>query len=668
MTSRKTKILISVVAVVILVAAAFSVIEFYHPAPTSHVFTDTAATTTIDELDPATGFGIDNEPLFTALYQELVEFNGSSNQVVPVLAQSITNVSNQNYTFHMRPYATFSNNDPVNASDVWFSMYRGIIMGQGPYISDYPNILFNESDYSTTLIALPWGLEHALRYAGYTIDGNNMTDNATIAANDLDYVLSNFNYNSSNVKLMSYPNQAVVVNSQYSVNVNAMHEYVYMLSDLAGWWGSVIYPGQVDAHGGVVYNTQSTYLNTHGAIGSGPYMIKTLGSGLTSIVIVNTTNYWATGHPSVPAVAQPAHIPEIVIDYGLSHTDRLEDFDKNLSMISYVAPSSFKDIINGYYNSSQADSSLARSYSSPSNWWLSMNTGRNYTKNVYFRRALVDANNYTGQLALYANNYNGTPEAYNELGPLSPAYGSAFYNPTGLSPQSQNLTRAIQNMTEAGNMDGFYVTLPDGHSIGNTSGIDLSDHTFHITSFAPPTSLETAEISLFISSFALIGLHFASSYITPTSASNWVSPNTTPRFVMAEWEPDYPDPIAQQLIAVYDVIDGGTYGGNFAWVDNSTLQNYFANMDFENITVQGQDMKSIYNITYNLSAYIWMPVPLTYFFVQPYVHGFEANGFDGYFYNMMYISYGDNSGTSSSYDPGFTVSLVADVTTFIKGF
>ena len=35
----------------------------------------------------------------------------------------------------------------------------------------------------------------------------------------------------------------------------------------------------------------------------------------------------------------------------------------------------------------------------------------------------------TAEAEVYDNNYNGTSVAYQELGPLSPSYGNAFYNP-----------------------------------------------------------------------------------------------------------------------------------------------------------------------------------------------------------------------------------------------
>jgi peptide/nickel transport system substrate-binding protein len=665
MATKNTKIIVSVVVVIILIVAAVSVIELYHPAP-SHVFTDTSQTAAPDHLDPASGFFTTDEPLFTALYQELVEFNGSSNNVVPVLADHIYVQNEQNYTFDMRPYVNFTNGNPVNASDVWFSIYRGIVMGQGPFTSDYPNILFNATNYGATGIALPWGLRDALTNAGYTLSGN-LSSQYTQAANILDYMLSNWNYNATNMKVMSYSNQAIVINSEYNLTVKAMFVYPFMEQDLAGWWGAVINPADVDSNGGVTYNTENSYLNLHGAIGTGPYEIKSVGASLSDVVIVSTPNYWATGHSSVPAVAKPAHIPEIVIDYGLSHTDRLEDFDKNTSMISVVGPSSFKSMITGFYNSSEANTGLVHSLAIDGVFYFSMNTQMNYTDNVHFRRAIIDANNYTAQSDIYANNYNGSAEAYNELGPLSPSFGHNYYNPNNASLQTMNLKYAIQNMTLAGKELNFYVVLPNGTKIGNTSGTDLSSHTFTITGISPATAVETSQITVGITSFAAIGLKFTSAYDTESTVADWTSPNSTPQFVDLGWVPDYPDPVGQQLIPVYDVLQGGEFGGNDAWVNNSTLQHYFSNLDFQNSTTQVKDMKVIYNITDNLSAYVWLPMPYTYYFVQPYVHGFVQNAFVGYFYNMMYISYpGGGNGSSTSYVPSFSTTVAADVSTVFR--
>ena len=643
--------IIAVVVVVILIAAGVSVLEFYHPAKTtSSVLTDTSQTAAPGELDPATGFFTTDEPLYTALYQELTEFHNSGVGVVPALAKSVTNVSQQNYTFTLRQHVTFSNGKPMTAPDVWFSIYRTIIMGQGVSTSNYPNILFNASDYAATGIALPWGTIGAFEndtLSHYNVKGNNLTVTTKNTANALDYVLSNFNTNKSNMMLMSYAHQAVVVNGNYTVTVKGLYVYSFMLSDLAGWWGAVIYPGQVDANGGVIYNQQNTYINDNGAIGTGPYEVKSASAGLDTVVLQANPNYWVSKSTNTPSSLQAPHIQEIVIKYALSHADRVEEFDKNTSQISTVSPASFKNIITSFYNSSEANYNLVKSFPIDGVFYFSMNTERSYTNNIHFRRALIEANNYTEQTSIYNNNYNGQPEAYNELGPISPSYGSAFYNPLNLPLQSQNLKYALQNISMAGNESGYYVTVGT-HKYGDTSGYDLSTAvTFNLTGISPINSIETAQFTYAIGSFAKIGLHFASKSVTEATFAGLTKNSSFPRFMDLGWVPDYPDPIGQQLMPVYDIQQGGALGGNDAFVNNKTLQNLFSTLDFQSSAVQAHDMKEIYNITYNLSAYIWLPMPNNIYFVQPYVHGFVDNAFVGYFYNLLTISYHGSSASSS---------------------
>ena len=123
-----------------------------------------------------------------------------------------------------------------------------------------------------------------------------------------------------------------------------------------------------------------------------------------------------------------------------------------------------------------------------------------------FRQALYNALNYSAELGVFSNNYNGTPEAYQELGPLSPVYGHAYYNPNNLSMPTQNIPAAIQNISKAGIDMHFYVTLPNGTKVGNLSGSDLSSHKFDITYISPSNPTLTAQLTIAIDSFKLIGL------------------------------------------------------------------------------------------------------------------------------------------------------------------
>jgi len=87
--------------------------------PNSSVLVDIAQTVAPDSLDPATDFLDQVEPLFYAVYQELVEPNGSNYlQVVPVIAQNWSTSNYENWTFYLRPYVHFSDGNPVNASVV----------------------------------------------------------------------------------------------------------------------------------------------------------------------------------------------------------------------------------------------------------------------------------------------------------------------------------------------------------------------------------------------------------------------------------------------------------------------------------------------------------------------------------------------------------------------
>ncbi|WP_075057204.1 ABC transporter substrate-binding protein [Thermogymnomonas acidicola] len=283
----------------------------------------------------------------------------------------------------------------------------------------------------------------------------------TIEANDLAYILSHFKLNYTDWKVMTYPDQAVYlpaseINSTDPLNVTIQTMYPpyppFLLQDIASSYGAIIEPQYVDAHGGVNVSGENSYINQNGgALATGPYVISSVSSGYSTIVIVKNPHYWVDGHTvnndtivtvnskthmetistpvnDVPYVASPPSIPEIVIEYGLSHADRIADFDTNLSQISTVGPTGFKQIINGYFNPSDRNTNLVQVIPEAGALYISLNVQRFPTNNTNFRAALYYAMNYSAQLALYDNNYNGSPLAYMELGPISPSYG-LYYDP-----------------------------------------------------------------------------------------------------------------------------------------------------------------------------------------------------------------------------------------------
>ncbi|WP_369611605.1 ABC transporter substrate-binding protein [Sulfurisphaera javensis] len=599
--------------------------------PNSTTLTDVAQTAPPDALDPATGFYVQDGPLFTALFQELVEFNGSNyHEVVPVIAQNYTNISYQHWIFYIRQGITFPDGVQVNASTVWFSFYRTILMGQGPGVANYIELLFNATVYAQTGYAIPWGVNYAIQ----NVTGLPTANNYNLTAKILASILSNFNANNATIqKIMSYPNQAVVVLGPYEVEINTLEPYRFFLFDIASWWGAIVNPVYVDEHGGVQPNTPNSYIDENGMNGTGPYLLIHVAPGFSTIVLEANPHYWAIGK-NVPAVAEPAHIKYIIIDYGLSHTDRVEDFLKNQAQISYVSIPYLSQILGqSPYNTIPMNASFRNFGATPGVLYISMNMMQFPTNITDFRLAVVHAINYQQLLQIFS--YNGKILAQEYLGPISPQF-PGYYNPDNLTPYQYNPGLAMKYLNEAGYQGDFYVVLPNGTILGNPNGQELP--TINIYALAPVTPLEQDELEIITQDLQQIGLSVSVKYVLPSVTDGWTTPSGTPLMVDLGWFPNWPDPVFQQLMPLTDVQFGGI-SGNLAWVNISTLQQMYQTLPFiTNATEQEQLVAKAYQIIYNEAPYAWLPFPDTYYFVQPYVQGFTYNPYVGYFYNMMYYS------------------------------
>ena len=172
-----------------------------------------------DALDRATGFTIDDEYYFDAVFQQLVEFNGSNYQIVPVLASNYSVENNyQSYIFQIRPNVTFSDGHPLNAYDVWFSFVRELYLGQAVGISNYYELTVEPNSTSSGYV-LPWGIRHAIQAA----TGLPATTNINLTISVLNNMLSNFNpSNTTQAEIMSYPQQAYVVLGPMSFRINLL--------------------------------------------------------------------------------------------------------------------------------------------------------------------------------------------------------------------------------------------------------------------------------------------------------------------------------------------------------------------------------------------------------------------------------------------------------------
>jgi len=578
-----------------------------------------------DSLDPAVGFTLGDGPLFAAVYQELVEFNGSNaNVAIPALASSFTvSASALNFTFPMRSGVTFNNGDPATAADAWFSIARELIIGQGPGVSNYVQLLF-PANYSAIGYSTPWGIGNAFNSA----TGTTTYNNATTAAYALANMLSNFNpSNSTQAAVMSYANQALVLVNSTTFQINLLVPYTFFPLDISAWWGAIQDPAFVDAHGGVQPNAVNPYLADNPEPTTGPYYVKSITPGTQAVIVKNPT-YWGNNLTNPAPNLQPATISTIVINYGLSDNSRLENFVTNLDQISYVSQSEIKQLESAYpagYSQSQILINEGPNYGE---LWISFNT-QEYPMNITdLRQALVHAVNLTTIDTSVCLNL-----CENYVGPISP-YFSNFYNPANLPVYSYNLTLAEQYINESGYQGDFFVTLPNGTALGNQSGNPLQSLTLWTVS--PITSFTSAEFSVIQAGWQQIGVAVALNSESPGALLNKMTTvQGTPLLFDGAWYPDWPDPIFQQMVSM----TGPSYGigGNFAWYNDTALNNLYLSLPFlTNSSQQTAGVTTAYQTIYNAAPYLWLPNTDTYFFVQPYLQGFVFNILFSYYYQAMY--------------------------------
>ncbi|PSN92838.1 hypothetical protein B9Q08_00535 [Candidatus Marsarchaeota G2 archaeon ECH_B_SAG-M15] len=602
--------------------------RFTFGPPNTSVLVDDSQIQPPDALDPATGFTIDDEYYFDAVFQQLVEFNGSNYQIVPVLASNYSVENNyQSYIFQIRPNVTFSDGHSLNAYDVWFSFVRELYLGQAVGISNYYELTVEPNSTSSGYV-LPWGIRHAIQAA----TGLPATTNINLTISVLNNMLSNFNpSNTTQAEIMSYPQQAYVVLGPMSFRINLLHHYPYFLQVIAAWWGAIVDPAYVDSHGGVQANTQNSYFDANSGPSTGPYTVISVGPGFSDIVLEANPSYWGKYAENVPFVAQPAHIRFVVINYGLPHNSRVEDFATNRAQISYVSVPFFGQMYSAYqYREYFSFKRIFFSFGLlPGLFYVSMNTQRFPTNNTYFRLAIVHAINYT-EILYKTYVFNGSLYASPMLGPVSP--GLPLYNPSGLPAYSYDPNLAAEYLNLAGKQEDFSVTLPNGSVIGNPSSPPLG--TLTITYIAPLTPLVGEQLLIIQDELAQIGLSVATQGITASQALSWTSPQATPNLVYDAWVPDWVDPVLQ-LVA--PAVTTSSYLP--AWVNLSSINQIMGVLPFTtNQTQRVELMSEVYNITYNYAPYVWLPDPYEYYFVQPYVHGLVGDPLFGYWYNTLYYA------------------------------
>ncbi len=273
-----------------------------------------------DSLDPAVSYTTPGWEVVEQIYQGLLAPNGTSySTYVGDLAQNWTVSSDgMTYTFWLRPNVTFSNGDPFNAYVMWFSIYRTLVMNQGP----------------------AWILGQNLAA------GNGMTFNVTDAMlNSINYV----NPNSTDLGYMTYPNQSVQVVQPNELTIhlgygyNGQAPYSAFLATFITPMAMAVDPKVVEANGGVMAGQPNNYMETN-AIGTGFYELQSWVQG-QSVTLVRNQNYWGANVPAsqLNEAIQPAILDTISIYYKAASA-MIADLQSNSAQM-IIAPSTQYSIL-----------------------------------------------------------------------------------------------------------------------------------------------------------------------------------------------------------------------------------------------------------------------------------------------------------------------------------
>jgi len=581
-------------------------------------------------IDPSTGYFVGEEEVMANVYQGLIDYNYTSiSEFAPVLASSWTiSPSYNNYTFTLRQNAYFMNGHPFNASAMWFSINRNIVMNQVG-ASWFVNTLYNVTAATAYGYALPYGIDNALAANGYHLSSTNMTLRWSQAAKDLAAILSHFNPSNSTVQaIMSYPNQAVRVVNNYEVSFNLLYSYRSFLEVLASPSPTAVDPGFVDANGGVQPNSQNIYLNTH-SMGTAPYFVKSYTPGEV-MVLQKNPNYWAAKLPASQSnvMLTPPHIPVIVIQYAIEASQMIEGISDNRASLVEGPPI---PALSPVYLASLSSVPGVKVVSFPqaAKFTILMITldTQKYPYNITnFRLALAHAINYSEIFSSVTG-----PYAVPYVGPISP--GLPYYNPGNLPPYNYDPALSINLLKQL----GFQLSLTNGTTI-NPSGPIFSPTLSYAND--DPAELKIAQEMQVM--FLNVGLDLNLSPVTDTQMYDSISTAGTasgyPGMLLWYWFPSWLDPIYQDLVAQVNSNLFPGIAGDVSWLDNATVNQLTASLPFQtNPSVINSTVAKVYAMVYQQVPDLWLYSEVPYSIQQSYLVGVIYNpGIQGYYFPLMH--------------------------------
>ena len=351
------------------------------------------------------------------VYQGLVNYNGSSvtsfSGVLATNNGTVTynpNTGNSTFTFDLRPGVVFSNGDPYNAYVQWYSLYRSLLLEQGP------EFILEQNFFSTNFTPS----NHLSYFSNLTAV---QAANATLVSD-----LNSWNFDAptaSEITQMELPNQSFQVINNESIALNLGYgylasNYTYLLASISAPNSYAVDPTWVDQNGGVVEGNVNDHLATN-TLGTGPFLLQGYnGVGGGGYTLAPNPKYWgASAARAEPwnVNLQPANTSVDVIfqdAIDITTNDLLSGQVQGASF-AYVGPSTIQQL-QGHSN--VVVNPLSTIYGATSgSWWIFLNQSVAPFDNLSVREAISHAINYQ---QIIQNAFGGYASQW--VGPVPPSY------------------------------------------------------------------------------------------------------------------------------------------------------------------------------------------------------------------------------------------------------
>lgn len=619
MKPRSRNIIVVVIVVVLVVAGIGAYVVLKHsstsncgPNQTGYICIDQAEIP--DSLDPAVTFTTPGWAAVQQVYQGLVNYNGSSYTTFsPVLAQSWVVTTNPStnfstYTFELRAGVNFSNGDPYNAFVQWYSLYRSLVLEQGP------QFILEENFYSTNFTpSNPLTYYSSLTKVQFTAVNTSLVSD-----------LNSWNFDNptpAEIAQMELPNQSFQVINDHSIALNLGYgylasNYTYLLASISAPNSYAVDPTWVDQHGGVQEATVNDYLATN-TLGTGPFLLQGYnGVGGGGYTLQPNPKYWA----SAAAATEPWNVNlapantsvEVIFQDAIDITtnDLLSGQVQGASF-AYVGPSTIQQL-QGHSN--VVVQPLPEVYGATSgSWWIFLNQNAAPFDNLSVREAVAHAINYAQIIQQAFGGY-----ASQWVGPVPPSY-PYNNNVTAAEPYYQyNLALAQQEIANSPCANGACKSDTINYMYLN-SGADWAD-----TAQFLEQDLKAINITINPVGVNLIQLIAEQAVNSNGQCISSTTANGGP-FIMGQefYTSDYisPDDWTQN-----DAYSLGSANRCMAQYANGTVDadTYLAAADSNpaDLTAYYTNMT---NLMYNNYSEIWLVVPTSFAVYASNLHGFVQN-------------------------------------------